>query len=284
MEIFDDRTCTLGEGPGYDDRTGRATWVDVPGHRVLWRELSTGATGELTTTGDVSAAIPRANGGLVLLLPVGPALAAADGTVEDQIDLDEPRAGIELRCNDGKADPAGRLWFGTMAYDMAIGAGALYRLDPGASAPVRVQSGITVSNGLGWSPAGDRMYYVDTATMRVDVFDYDLATGTASGRRPFVDMAPARPDGMCTDADGAVWVALWGSGTIRRYTPDGRLEREVGVPTPYTTSCAFAGPDFDLLIITTASVRKAAGTPQAGLTYAHRPGDVVGLPVHRFAG
>jgi sugar lactone lactonase YvrE len=99
-----------------------------------------------------------------------------------------------------------------------------------------------------------------------------------------VDVSPAHPDGLCTDAEGAVWVAFWGSGMVRRYLPDGRLEREVAVPTPYTTSCAFAGPGHDLLIITTAATRGAAGTPEAGLTYAYRPGDVVGRPVHRYAG
>jgi sugar lactone lactonase YvrE len=136
----------------------------------------------------------------------------------------------------------------------------------------------------GWSATGDRMYYVDTATRRVDVFDHDLSTGTATGRRPFVDVAPNRPDGMCTDAEGAVWVALRGAGAVRRYTPDGRLDRQVTLPTRYISSCAFAGADFGLLFITTAAVRTAVGTPEAGLTYAYRPGDVVGRPVHRFAG
>jgi sugar lactone lactonase YvrE len=283
MEIFDDRVCALGEGPAYDDRTGRAYWVDVPGHRVLWRGVTDGTRGEIPTTGDVSAVIPRENGGFVLLLPTGPTLVDADGVVEKTIPYDGEGAGSTLRCNDAKADPAGRLWFGTMAYDMRPGAGSLYRLDPGAAEPVPVCRDITVSNGLGWSATGDRMYYVDTATQRVDVFDYDLATGVATDRRSFVDVAPGRPDGLCTDAEGAVWVALWGGGAIRRYTPDGELDLQVTVPTPYTTSCAFAGPDYDLLFITTA-VHRAAGTPEAGLTSAYRPKDVVGRAVHRFAG
>ena len=261
MEIFDDRVCALGEGPAYDDRTGRAYWVDVPGHRVLWRDVADGTRGELAAPADVSAVIPRESGGFVLLLPTGPTLVDADGVVEKTIPYDGVGAGTTLRCNDAKADPAGRLWFGTMAYDMRPGAGSLYRLDPGATEPVPVCRDITVSNGLGWSADDARMYYVDTATQRIDVFDYDLATGTASDRRSFVDVSPGRPDGLCTDAEGAVWVALWGSGAIRRYTPDGRLDREVEVPTPYTTSCAFAGPDHDRLFITTAAVRRAVGTP-----------------------
>src|SRR5262245_22706770 len=283
MEVFDDRVCGLGEGPVYDDRAGRAYWVDVPGHRVVWRDVADGSRGEFATSADVSAVIPRENGGFVLLLPTGPTLVDADAVVEKTISYDGDGAGTTLRCNDAKADPAGRLWFGTMAYDMRPGAGSRYRFDPGASEPVPVCRDITVSNGLGWSADNALMYYADTPTQRIDVFDYDLATGTASDRRSFVDVSPDRPDGLCTDAEGAVWVALWGSCMIRRDTPDGRLDREVAVPTPYSTSCAFAGPDHDLMFITTA-VHRAAGTPEAGLTYAYRPGDVVGRPVHRFAG
>jgi sugar lactone lactonase YvrE len=284
MEVFDDRVCALGEGPVYDDRTGRAYWVDVPGHRVLWRDLADGTRGEFATAADVSAAIPREKGGFVLLLPTGPTLVDPTGVVETTIAYEGADAGTALRCNDAKADPVGRLWFGTMAYDERPGAASLYRLDPGATVLVPVCRDITVSNGLGWSADNTLMYYADTPTQRIDVFDYDLATGTASDRRSFVDVSPAHPDGLCTDAEGAVWVAFWGSGMVRRYLPDGRLEREVAVPTPYTTSCAFAGPDHDLLIITTAATRGAAGTPEAGLTYAYRPGDVVGRPVHRYAG
>jgi sugar lactone lactonase YvrE len=284
MDVFDARVCELGEGPFYDDRTGRAGWVDVPGHRVLWRDLSTGATGEWATPGDVGAAVPRREGGLALLLADGPALADATGMIESRIDHPGVGAAVPVRCNDAKADPAGRLWFGTMAYDMSPGAGRLYRLDPvDGATPVTVLE-VSVSNGLGWSPDGARMYYIDTPTHRVDVFDYDLASGAVEGRRTFVDVAPGRPDGLCVDAEGGVWVALWGSGSVRRYTPDGELEREVTVPTPYTTSCAFVGADLDLLIITTAAVRRAAGTPEGGLTYAYRPGDVVGRPADRYAG
>jgi sugar lactone lactonase YvrE len=131
---------------------------------------------------------------------------------------------------------------------------------------------------------------VDTPTGRIDVFDYDLATGEPVNRRTFaeIDEADGSPDGLCTDAEGGVWVALWGGGAVRRYLPDGRLDRVVEVGTPNVTSCAFAASDggadqLDLLVITTAA-GKETGEPGAGQTYLHRPGDVVGLPVHRFGG
>jgi sugar lactone lactonase YvrE len=148
---------------------------------------------------------------------------------------------------------------------------------------------VTVSNGLGWSPEADLMYFVDSPTGRVDVFDYDLATGELANRQVFAEIARAdgSPDGLCTDADGAVWVALWKGGAVRRYLPDGSLDRVVEVGTPLVTSCAFAASDggadeLDLLVITTAS--EGAHDLPAGRTYAYRPGDAVGVPVNRFDG
>lgn len=297
IEVFDDRVCRLGEGPHYDERTGRVWWVDILSSRQLWRHVRTGEAGELPTTGHVGAAVPRTAGGFVLCLPDGPVLADPDrvitpvgGYSEADLEAEVPHREPGLRSNDAKADPEGRLWLGTMAYDETPRAGGLYRLDPGAPRPVLVLDGVTISNGLGWSPGGELMYYVDTATGRVDVFDYDIATGEPANRRIFaeIDQADGSPDGLCTDAEGGVWVALWGGGAVRRYLPDGRLDRVVEVGTPNVTSCAFAasggGADrFDLLVITTAA-GSATGEPGAGKTYAHRPGDVVGRPVDRFGG
>jgi sugar lactone lactonase YvrE len=292
VEVLDGRVCALGEGPWYDGSNGRAYWVDILGSRILWRELGTGTAGELSTPGHVGAAVPRTGGGLVLCLPDGPLLRDPDGTLHriggypaadggSTVDGNAPR----LRSNDAKADPAGRLWLGTMAYDNTPGAGALYLLRPGAPAPERILGDVTISNGLGWSPGGETMYYIDTPTGRVDRYEFDMATGRLGDRRRYVSIAPEHgfPDGLCVDADGCVWVALWGGGAVRRYTPDGSLDREVRVPTPQTTSCTFAGPDLDLLVITTAA-DGLPGDPHAGLTYACTPGDARGRPVDRFAG
>jgi sugar lactone lactonase YvrE len=280
VEIFDERVSHLAEAPWYDERNGRVGWVDIIGQRVLWRDLASGETGEISTSDEVSAAVPRADGGLVLVLATGPVLADPDGSLTPLDPYDDPEPGVELRTNDAKADPGGRLWYGTMARDHTTPRAALYRLDPGTSTSVRVLSGIALSNGLGWW--GDRMYYVDTPTHRIDVFDYDPATGEIGARRPFAEMP--KPDGLCVDAEGCVWVAVWGTGTLRRYTPDGRIDRELSVPTPQVTSCAFAGPDYRMLIITTGAEFGVYGEPGAGLVYVEHLTDVAGRPVDRFAG
>jgi sugar lactone lactonase YvrE len=297
VEVFDDRVCVLGEGPHYDERTDRVMWVDILGKRLLWRVLSgSGETdrGELPVQGHLGAAVPRANGGLVLCLPEGPALLEPDGSLRvlggyaqaDAAAGHRPAAGVAMRSNDAKADPGGRLWLGTMAYDERPDAGALYRLDPGAAAPVRVVSGVAVSNGLGWSPDGRTMYYIDSPTHRVDAFGYEPDTGALGERRPFATFDPewGFPDGMCVDADGGVWVACWSGGAVRRFAPDGSLDRVVDVPAPLVTSCAFAGEGYDLLVITTAAKNDAGAGPEAGLTYLHRPAGIAGRPVDRFAG
>jgi len=280
VEIFDQRVSELAEAPWYDERTGRVVWVDIIGRRVLWRDMASGETGDTPTSDEVSAVVPRAGGGLVLLLATGPVLADGDDTMTTIDPYDDPERGVAVRTNDAKADPSGRLWFGTMARDMTTPRAALYRLDPGTTTPVRVVSGITLSNGLGWSD--DRMYYVDTPTHRIDVFTYDAATGAIADRRPFAEVP--KPDGLCVDAEGYVWVAVWGTGTLRRYAPDGRIDRELTVPTPQVTSCAFAGPDYQTLIVTTGAEFDGHGAPGAGLVYVEPMDDVVGRPVDRFAG
>jgi sugar lactone lactonase YvrE len=280
MDIFDDRVCSLGEGPYYDDRTGRAGWVDVRGHRVLWRDMATDEIGEIGLPDEISAVVPRANGGFVFLLPEGPTLLDPDGTMHVLDPYDDPDAGTLLRCNDAKADPAGRLWFGTVERKISSPRAALYRLLPGSTTPQRMLSDITVSNGLGWS--GTRMYYVDTPTDQIDVFDYDPGTGDIDNRRPFVTLP--HPDGLCVDAEGGIWVALFGGSAVRRYTPDGELDREIAVPARQTTSCAFVGPAFDTMIITTAAMGDQKDQPGAGLTYRYVPGDVAGAAAHRFLG
>ena len=169
-----------------------------------------------------------------------------------------------------------------MHTDGQSGGAALYRLDAvGTLTPVI--SGLTTSNGLGWSPDGTKLYYVETPTRRIDVFDYDARVGAVSARRAFADLADegGRPDGLTVDAEGGVWVALIRGGTLHRYCPDGRLDAVVALPTSHATSCAFGGPGLADLYVTTARARltdaERAVQPLAGRLLRLRPG-VTGFP------
>ena len=198
--------------------------------------------------------------------------------------LDELWVDDHVRMNEGGCDPDGRFYCGSMAYDQQLGAGALYRLDPDGSVRVVLEH-VTVSNGLEWSPDNSFAYYNDTATHRIDVFDYDRDSGL-TGRRAFA-VVPAevgRPDGLTVDEQGGVWVALSGGGAVWRYTPDGVLDGVIELPTRKVTVCTFGGPHLDQLFITTSREGLEPGMdPLAGSLFRAVVG-VTGRPVREFAG
>ena len=194
------------------------------------------------------------------MLAAGPGFLFVDddGSVRE---LAQPEAGrTDVRMNDGACDPQGRFWAGTMAYDESPGAGALYRLELDGSCTT-VLTGLTISNGIGWSPDGSTMYLNDSGTGCVDAFRFDGATGAISDRRTLVrsDQPGVVPDGLTVDEEGGIWVALWGGGAVNRYAPDGSLLASVELPVERPTSCAFGGPDRATLFITTA--RGSSTTP-----------------------
>lgn len=274
----------LGEGALWDARSGRLAWVDILGRRLHLADPATGATESIKVPLDIGTIAPRSAGGFVAALQDG-FWIVGDGPARRIAGIPEARPG--LRFNDGKCDPAGRLWAGTMAYDEAPGAACLYRLD-GAGTVTRVLEGVTISNGLAWSHDARTMYYIDTPTHRIDAFDYALATGEISNRRPHV-LIPAAlgsPDGMTIDAEGGLWVALWGGGAVHRYL-DGRLDRVIELPVSQPTSCAFGGPDLDQLFVTSAwkdlSPEARRAQPLAGSLFRCRPG-VRGIPPYAYAG
>jgi sugar lactone lactonase YvrE len=232
--------------------------------------------------GDVAAVLrPRRQGGAVIGVERGFALEDADGMLTR---LGELWSDDDVRMNEGGCDPDGRFYCGSMAYDHRTGAGALYRLDPDGSVQVVLEN-VTISNGLEWSPNGSLAYYNDTPTQRTDVFDYDGGSGL-TGRRPFAEF-PADaggPDGLTVDEEGGVWVALYGGGAVRRYTPDGVLDEVVEVAAKKVTACAFGGPDLSQLFITTSQEGLNPGEdPLAGSLFRAVVG-VAGLPVRMFAG
>ena len=268
----------LGEGPVWDARSGRLAWVDILGRRVHLTDPRTGETESIEMPLDVGAIAPRAAGGFVAALQDGFWVVGA-GEARRIAAVPEARPG--LRFNDGTCDPAGRFWAGTMAYDEAAGAGCLYRLDTDG-AVTRVLEGVTISNGLAWSADGGTLFFIDSPTQRIDAFAYAVDTGEIAERRAVVEI-PAdlgSPDGMTIDAEGGLWVALWGGSALHRYV-EGRLDRVVRLPVSRPTSCAFGGPDLDELFVTSAwkglSTDARRGEPLAGALFRLRPG-VRGVP------
>ena len=270
--------ATLGEGPVWDGRDQSLYWVDIPESRVhqLARDgsLSSWDTGQ-----PVGAVVPRASGGLVVAARDGfMGLDPASGTLTMLAEVEKDQPGN--RMNDGACDRAGRFYAGTMAFDESPEAGALYRLDPDLSVTT-VLTGVGTSNGIGWSPDDRLMYYVDSQVHRVDVLDYDPATGQIGGRRPFKEVGGGDvvPDGLTVDADGGVWVAVWGGYALLHHDADGRLIETLELPAAQVTSCVFGGPDLDRLYITTA----AGPGESAGALFVCQPG-VTGQPSHPFRG
>jgi sugar lactone lactonase YvrE len=274
-----DAVAYHAEGPVWSAGWGGLRWVDMLAGDVL--SLESDGTVQRSHVGTVAAALrPRRGGGAVIAVERGFALQDADGT---RTDLDPVWDDRSIRMNEGGCDPDGRFWCGSVAYDQRTGAAALYRLDADHSVR-RILDGVTISNGLDWSPDGSLAYYDDTATHRIDVFDYDARTGL-TGRRPFVVLTDGdHPDGLTVDAEGGVWVALNGSGVVHRYTPAGVLDEVVELPTAQVTACTFGGPDLDQLFITTS--REGMGPdddPIAGSLFRADIG-VPGLPVREFGG
>lgn len=308
IEVAVRAEAELGEGPTWDPATGRLIWVDVLNSRVHGYEPATGRRTVLRTEQHVGAAKPRAGGGLVLNLRDGVGLWDGGDEVREDGPEGEARAEGEAgeggtggtggfrwlhrdpvpgrRGNDAAVAPDGSLWFGTMRYDEAPGGGDLTRVTGGGTATVEVP-GVTVSNGTGWSPDGRRMYYIDTPTRRIDVFDVVDRDGyeTVTGRRPLAEVEEGAgfPDGLTVDAEGCVWVALWDGGALRRYTPAGELERVIELPVRRPTSCAFGGAGLTDLYVTTARVGLTDPTPLAGSLLV-LPNAGKGLPQPAFAG
>ncbi|WP_258396110.1 SMP-30/gluconolactonase/LRE family protein [Streptomyces sp. Amel2xB2] len=269
----------LGEGPTWDGARQRLVWVDILNSRVHTFDPAGGARTVMAAGQHVGAAKPREGGGLVVNLRDGIGLYGTDGAFSWL----HREVVLGRRGNDAAVAPDGALWAGTMPYGEQPGGGDLKRVT-GDGTAATVLPEVTVSNGIGWSPDGSLMYYNDTPTRRIDVFD--VSGPEVAGRRTFAEIEEGAgyPDGLTVDAEGAVWVALWDGGAVRRYTPDGRLDRVVTLPVRRPTACAFGGTELRDLYVTTASVgADPAASPLAGSLLV-LPGAGQGLAQPAFAG
>jgi sugar lactone lactonase YvrE len=276
VEVVTRAADTLGEGPVWIGASRQLLRVDIHAPALVLRD----GAGERRrrVTQHVGFALPTAAGGIV---------AGVGRTLQRFADLEaepEPLATVEPdrpgnRFNDAAIDARGRLWAGTMSVAREPGTAALYRIEPDRP-PNAVISGATISNGLDWSLDATRLYYIDSPTQRIDAIDFDLDRGSLGRRRPFVAIEPADglPDGLCVDAEGGIWVALFGGGALRRFLPSGALDAHVTLPVAHPTSLAFGGPDLRELFVTSA---RRTEDPLAGSLLRLRPG-VAGRPTTAF--
>jgi sugar lactone lactonase YvrE len=268
VEVAVRANAKLAEGPRWDAAARRLLWVDIEGCEL--HVLESGKDRAIGLDAMVGAAAPTNTGAVLVALADRLALVdLADESVRTLVRLPH---GSELRSNDGACDAAGRFWIGTMGLDETPDVGALYRYDDSLE---RVLDEVTLSNGIGWTRDDTRMYYIDSPLQRVDLFDFELASGRLDDRRPFVsiDESDGIPDGLTVDDEGGVWVALYGGSRVHRYDESGHLDAVLEVPAKNVTSCCFGGDDGRSLYVTTAA--------PDGNVYVTQPG-VSGPPAHVF--
>jgi len=285
-ELWQEADAVLGEGPAWDDVAQQLSWVDVESSMLHVSTADGRPVAHLGLPAHVGAALPARGGGWLVALPDRLSRLNENGGLSDVVDLEPELAGN--RANDAKCDPAGRAWVGTMSYDESWLDGSLYRLGPG---PVltRALTGLGIANGLAWSPDCSTMYFIDTITHQIRSYPFDLDDGHLGQPDVLaeIDEDDGHPDGMCSDDDGCLWVALFAGGCVRRFTPRGDLDAVVQMPVTYTTSCCFGGPGHDQLFVTTArrdldeAGRKRE--PLAGSVWVARPG-VTGPPATLWRG
>ncbi len=265
--------AVLGEGLRWDARRDEILAVDILAGRVYRGHVA--EDGDLTlirgysVPGTVGAIAPvEGDEGWVLAAGQGFVHLSPDGLLRPIAEA----APVGTRMNDGACDPQGRLWAGTLADDFRPGGGALYRLDPDGRVEL-ILNDLTISNGLSWSPDGATMYLADSGPRLVHAFKFDQRTGQISEGRVLIRVAEqvGAPDGLTVDADGDIWVAIYGGGRVQRYSPEGVLREELLVPAAQSTSCAFAGRELNRLYVTTAtegwSDEERRAQPAAGLVY-----------------
>lgn len=266
-----------GEGICWDPGLSRMRLVDV-----FEGELLTIDGERLESRLDVGTVVgawrPRSAGGTAVATDAHVVLLDADGRVE----WTSPALfGPGLRMNDGGCDRNGRFYVGSMSLDALPGRGALWRLDPDREVSLALGD-LTIPNGLVWSEDGHHAFHIDTPRGSIDVLEHDAATGTLANRRPVATVSGGHPDGMAMDAEGGLWVALWGGSAVHRYSPDGDLTEVVEVDAAQVSSCAFGGPGSTDLYVTTS--RQGLGSsedPRAGAVFCVDVG-VTGAPVAAF--
>ena len=275
----------LGESPVWVAAERRLYWVDMLAPAVHRFDPGTGRNESATVGKLVSAVLPTADGGILVASQDGIELLDFEAGRLAPFANPEPDM-PENRLNDAKVDGRGAIWVGSMRLDASGPGGSLYRIAPDGTIE-RKESGITVSNGIGWSPDGATLYFVETIPGLIYAYRVDADGRTLLDRRVFakVPEASGRPDGLAVDAEGCVWCAIWDGWRVDRFRPDGTIDRTIALPVPRPTSVAFGGDDLRTLFVTSARTRLPASSlaeaPLSGGLFACRL-DVAGVPGNLF--
>jgi sugar lactone lactonase YvrE len=281
MEIFKaelelEIPASLGEGAIWNHETNTFWWVDIEGRKLNIYDPMTKSNRVIDVKERIGTVVPAKSGGAIVALENG--IFHLDLESEEMKMICNPLEELDtIRFNDGKCDPAGRLWVGSMSLKFIKGAASLYTISSDGSYR-EVFGGVTVSNGIIWSNDHKTLYYIDTPLGNVRAWDYDLVTGDISNERVLISIPEGMggPDGMTIDKEGKLWIAMWGGSQVSRWDPEnGELIGKVEVPAPNVTSCAFGGPDLDVLYITTAggdNQKMKEDYPLAGSVFKVKPG------------
>lgn len=281
VEKIVDIGAKLGEGPTWDEKTGTLYWVDIIGKKIIRTNVDNFSSEETSVSGQVGMMCLTEDGKIVCALETGIHILE-NGSERLLWENPENTADIKNRFNDGKCDPKGRLFVGTISKNPS---GALYRFDK--DGPVKMISNVSTSNGLDWSPDLKYMYFIDTPSGKLRRFEYDVETGNIHNPIDFIDYTCDNGmfDGMTLDADGCLWIAHWNGYKISKWDPiSGKKLEEIEIPTMNVTSCAFGGADMKTLYITTATDsfdKSKPASPGSGALYAYQT-DVKGRYANRM--
>jgi sugar lactone lactonase YvrE len=287
VEIASNHSCLLGEGPVWDEANNCIYWIDIiPGH--LHRLLLTNNEHSIFTVGEMIGAVAlRKGGGLIAAVQNG--FAFVDFDTRTLKHIADPEAHLPgNRFNDGKCDPGGRFWAGTMPLNETEPAGNVYMVDTDLSVAHKIPA-VTISNGMAWTEDAATFYYIDTPTRHVVAYNYDITTGNISNKRVAVYLheETGYPDGMTIDRNGMLWIAFFGGWQVAQYNPHtGEKIQSIALPAANITCCTFGGPGFNDMYITSATKELTAADklnqPYAGCLFVVKTLEMGGFAPTKF--
>ena len=288
VELVFDAQAELGEGPSWDGKNQLLYWVDILSKKVCIFNPKTEENREIHLEQMASAVVPRESGGLVLSMENG--FYFLDTNTEELTPITDPESHLPLnRFNDGKCDPKGRFWAGSMHLEELEGEGSLYVLDTDLQTTKKIDR-TTISNGLAWSPDKQYFYFTDTPTMKIVRYEYNLQTGEIKNPEPVIHFPESEgyPDGMTIDGEGMLWIAHWSGNRVSRWNPEtGEQILSINIPALNVTSCTFGGEDLSELYITTArkgmTEEELEKFPLSGGVFRVNVG-IQGAPTYTFKG